>query len=138
MVEDVSDMLVKELPALVDSIQSEIGSNESDAFNSQVSEALSELNSSLATTKSGLQKALNAITGQSDAGFDTGEGGDEFDLGGEEGGDEFDLGGEGEEGMPGEEGDEEFSGFNAHGKTFDRSPEEPEPKALGRVGRKKR
>lgn len=64
MYEDVNDMLVKELPALVDSIQSEIGANESESFNQSVSDALSSLNSSLQETQSTLKSALGAMTGQ--------------------------------------------------------------------------
>ena len=62
--EDVNDMLVKELPALVDSIQSEIGVNESTQFNDQVSQALTTLNSTLQETKTALQAALGGLTGQ--------------------------------------------------------------------------
>jgi hypothetical protein len=72
MYEDANDMLVKELPALVDSIQSEIGVNESTQFNSQVSGSLSSLNTALLETKNTLQEALNGITGQAGAGFDSG------------------------------------------------------------------
>jgi hypothetical protein len=93
MVEEISDMLVKELPALSDSIQSEIGANESEQFNSQVSEALSSLNASLQETQATLKSALNSITGQGDMG---GFGGDMDDLGDEMGtdlaGDEDALG----------------------------------------------
>lgn len=64
MVEEVNDMLVKELPALVDSIESEIGVNESTQFNQQVSEALSSLNTTLQQSKTTLQSALGTITGQ--------------------------------------------------------------------------
>jgi DNA polymerase III alpha subunit (gram-positive type) len=64
MIEQVSDMLVKELPALSDSIQSEIGVNESQQFNSQVSQALSTLNATLQQSKTTLQGALGTITGQ--------------------------------------------------------------------------
>lgn len=64
MIEQVSDMLVKELPALVDSIQSEIGVNESQQFSTQVSGALSTLNSTLQQSKTTLQGALGTITGQ--------------------------------------------------------------------------
>lgn len=63
MYEDINDMLVKELPALVDSIQSEIGVNESDTFNSQASEALTTLNSTLQETQTALKGALGALTG---------------------------------------------------------------------------
>jgi hypothetical protein len=69
MYEDVNDMLVKELPALVDSIQSEIGANESTQFNSQVSGSLAALNTGLLETKNTLQTALNSITGQAGPGF---------------------------------------------------------------------
>jgi hypothetical protein len=69
MYEDVNDMLVKELPALVDSIQSEIGVNESTEFNSQVSGSLANLNSALLETKNTLQAALGSITGQGGPGF---------------------------------------------------------------------
>lgn len=95
MYEDVNDMVVKELPALVDSIQSEIGANESEQFNAKVSEALTSLNSAMLETKNTLQSALNGLTGQgSPAGF-----GDEMmgapeddmaDIGGEE---DIDIGG---------------------------------------------
>jgi hypothetical protein len=64
MYEDVNDMLVKELPALVSSIQSEIGANESTQFNDQASSSLQTLNDALLTTKTSLQGALGTITGQ--------------------------------------------------------------------------
>lgn len=64
MIEQVSDMLVKELPALVDSIESEIGVNESTTFNQQVSEALTSIQSTLTEGENSLKSALGAITGQ--------------------------------------------------------------------------
>ena len=64
MLEDTSEMLVKELPALVNGVQAEIGVNESEQFNSQTSEALTSLQAALNQTKSTLQSALNEITGQ--------------------------------------------------------------------------
>jgi hypothetical protein len=66
MIEEVNDMLVKELPALTDSIQSEIGVNESTAFNQAASEALTTLNQTLSQSKQSLQGAMNAMTGQGD------------------------------------------------------------------------
>lgn len=85
MIEDVSDMMVKELPALVDSIQSEIGASESEQFNAQVTEALSSLQAALAQSQTTLKSALNSITGQGAGDFDTGlAGGPE--MGGELGG----------------------------------------------------
>jgi hypothetical protein len=67
MIEEVSDMLVKELPALTDSIQNEIGVNESVQFNQQASESLNSLGQALAQTKSTLQNALNSMTGQGES-----------------------------------------------------------------------
>jgi hypothetical protein len=64
MVEEVSDMLVKELPALSDSVQSEIGVNEAEQFTSQATEALTSLTGALSQAKATLQGALNVITGQ--------------------------------------------------------------------------
>ena len=66
MIEEVNDMLVKELPALTDSIQSEIGVNESTAFNQAASESLTTLNQTLSQSKQSLQTAMNAMTGQGD------------------------------------------------------------------------
>lgn len=64
MIENVSDMLVKELPAVVDGVNAEIGTNEGEQFNSQVSEALTSLQAALTQSKTGLQSALGIITGQ--------------------------------------------------------------------------
>jgi hypothetical protein len=64
MYEDINDMLVKELPALVDSIQSEIGVNESDQFNQAANQALTTLNASLQEAQTGLKSALGGLTGQ--------------------------------------------------------------------------
>ncbi len=79
MIEEVNDMLVKELPALTDSIQAEIGVNESAAFNQSASQALTTLNQTLSQSKTDLQTALNQMTGQgaSDA-FGAPAGGEEM------------------------------------------------------------
>lgn len=63
MIEEVNDMLVKELPALTDSIQSEIGVNESASYNSAASEALTSLNQALSSSKASMQNAMNQLTG---------------------------------------------------------------------------
>lgn len=62
--EEVNDMMVKELPALVDSIESEIGVNESTAFNDTVSNALNSLNSALQEAHNALKGAVGGLTGQ--------------------------------------------------------------------------
>lgn len=64
MIEETSDMLVKELPALTSSVENEIGVNESTQFNQQVSEALTGLSQAMAQAKATLQNALNGLTGQ--------------------------------------------------------------------------
>lgn len=68
MVEKVNDMLVKQLPALTDSIQSEIGVNEGNAYNEAANGALTQLNSTLSETRTALQGALNQLTGMGDMG----------------------------------------------------------------------
>lgn len=124
MLEEVSDMLVKELPALTTGIQSEIGVSEAEQFNSQVGESLASLQASITETKSGLQSALNGITGQADAGaFDAG-----FDDGAEAG-EEAGLEAGAQAGMDAEMPEEEPE------MNF---PEEPEEEPTGGVGRAKR
>jgi hypothetical protein len=81
MLEDVGQMQVKELPALVSSIESEIGVNESQTYNDAVSAQLDTLSASLKEASSALKNALNGLTGQAvDAAFDAGA-----DLGAEAG-----------------------------------------------------
>jgi len=77
MYEDINDMLVKELPALVDSIESEIGVNESTTFQEQVSTALTTLNDALQGAKDSLGSSLNQLTGQPGADLDAGFGAEE-------------------------------------------------------------
>lgn len=116
MVEQVSDMLVKELPAVVDGVNSEFGTSEGEQFSSQVSEALTSLQAAITQSKTGLQGAVGIITGQG-AGFG-GMGAEGGDMSADMGGDEMsaDMGGEmdgadmgsemGAEEMPAEEPEE--------------------------------
>jgi len=114
MIEQVSDMLVKELPAVVDGVNSEVGTNEGQQFQDQVTQALTSLQAALTGSKTGLTGALAVITGSGAADMgdmsgmgDMGGMGDEMsdvsvddsemDMGGEE-----DLGAE----MPEEEPEE--------------------------------
>jgi hypothetical protein len=120
MYEDVNDMLVKELPALVDSIQSEIGANESDAFNQTATDALTQLNGALQQAQTSLKSALGGLTGQ---------GGDAFaapDMSGDEVDVDLDIDAE----MPAEEPDLELPPIP------DLDDEEEMP--VGGVGRAKR
>jgi hypothetical protein len=70
MVEEVNDILVKELPALVDRIQSEIGVNEANTFGQSANETLSTLNQTLMQSRQSLQDAMNQMTGQGGTGGD--------------------------------------------------------------------
>jgi hypothetical protein len=126
MIEEVSDMLVKELPALTTSIQSEIGANESEQFNQQVTEALTSLQAALTQSKGSLQSALNGITG-GDAGFGADMGGDDM---GAEMGDEFDAG---------MDAGEDLEADDMAADDMGELPvEEPEIPPVGGVGRAKR
>jgi len=120
--EDVNDMLVKELPALVDSIQSEIGANESESYNQQAGETLTALNTALQEAKTKMTAALGGLTGQ--GGMDAFGGPPE--MGGED-----DLGGMGPEDDLGDMDD-------MGGEEIPPMPEEEPDMGLGSVGRAKR
>jgi hypothetical protein len=125
MVEQVSDMIVKELPALVDSVQSEIGVNESSSFQQQASEALTSLQAALTQSQTTMKSAVNGITGQG--------GTDAFD-------DESGMGGDLAAPMPGEEEIDMDASFDDDNSDIEVSAdiEEPETPAVGPVGRAKR
>jgi len=121
MLEETNNMLVKELPALTDSIQSEIGANESQTFNQAASEALTALNQCLSQSKQMLQGAMNAMTGQ----------GDMSALGAPSGGEEVavtDIAAK-------QEPDGELIGAEVAAEV---PAEEPEAAPVGGVGREKR
>lgn len=63
MLEEVGQMQVKELPALTDSIESEIGANESQSYNEQVSAQLETLSGALKEAFTQLKAARDSITG---------------------------------------------------------------------------
>jgi hypothetical protein len=56
-------MIVKEMPALVDSVQTEIGVNEAQSFDQLAGQALAELQQSLVSVKGQLDQALSGVTG---------------------------------------------------------------------------
>jgi hypothetical protein len=121
MLEDVGQMQVKELPALVSSIESEIGVNESQTYNDTVSSQLDALSASLKESSSALKNALNGLTGQAvDAAFDAGA-----DLGADVG---MDAGMDAD--MDADMGDEESE--------IPLPTEEPDMPPSGGVGRAKR
>lgn len=73
MIVDTSDIMVKELPALVQSIKSDIGANEGDQYSQKVNEALSNLASALTQAKTELESALGIVTGEGGEGFQDAE-----------------------------------------------------------------
>lgn len=65
MIEQVSKMNAEELPAVVTGITNEIGTTESEQFNTNAAQAISTLQQSLAEAKSSMTTALSAVTGES-------------------------------------------------------------------------
>ena len=125
MLEEVGQMKVKELPALVAGIESEIGVNESQTYNEQVTAQLDTLSTTLNDAYIAMKAALNQVTGQG--------GGEEFgaDMGAE-------LGAEAGA-MDAEVGAEAGAEMGADlGADDDVSIEEPELPPTGGVGRAKR
>lgn len=72
MVEQVNDMMVKELPAMLTSIENEIGVTQSQEFNSAASQALAPVNQALMQSTEQMRNALNILTGQETAPADFG------------------------------------------------------------------
>lgn len=74
MVEQVNDMMVKELPAMITSIENEIGVSQSQEFNTAASQALAPVNQALMQSTEQMRNALNILTGQEGAPADFGVG----------------------------------------------------------------
>ena len=74
MLEDVSELQFKELPALVDSIKNQVGIDQATQFNSDATAALTGLMQNLQGAKQQLDNALGVVTGQQAAvpGMDAG------------------------------------------------------------------
>jgi len=64
MLEDVTELQFKELPALVDSIKNQVGMEQAQQFNTDATAALSGLVGNLQGAKQQLDTALNVVTGQ--------------------------------------------------------------------------
>jgi hypothetical protein len=64
MLEDVSELQFKELPALVDSIKNQVGIDQATQFNADASAALSGLLQNIQASKQQLDAALGVVTGQ--------------------------------------------------------------------------
>lgn len=110
MLEDVGQMQVKELPALVSSIESEMDVQKAQQFNDSVGQQLTTLAEALKASFDGVKGSLNSLTGMEGASamdFDTaaGEAGDlAMDAGQEMGADMgAEMGADIAEPMPAEE-----------------------------------
>jgi hypothetical protein len=68
MLEDITQMQFKELPALVDSIKNQVGQEQATQFNTDSSAALAALVQNLQATKGALETALGVVTGQAEVG----------------------------------------------------------------------
>jgi hypothetical protein len=77
MLEDVTELQFKELPALVDSIKNQVGIDQATQFNTDATAALAGLVQNLQGAKAALDQALGVVTGQApapDAGMATAPG----------------------------------------------------------------
>jgi hypothetical protein len=77
MLEDVTELQFKELPALVDSIKNQVGIDQATQFNTDATAALAGLVQNLQSAKAALDQALGVVTGQApapDAGMATAPG----------------------------------------------------------------
>lgn len=128
MLEEVSDMLVKELPALTTSISNEMGEESSQAFSQSATEALTQLQAAITAARGGLQGALGGITGSGGANAFDATAGADMAAGAEEMGaglDDMEMG-----------ADE--MGAEAGGMPAPAPAEAPEQEPVGGVGRAKR
>jgi hypothetical protein len=76
MLEEITAMQFKDLPALVDSIKNEVGQQQANQFNADATAALSGLVQNLQAGKQQMDAALGVVTGQAVAPMDAGMGAD--------------------------------------------------------------
>lgn len=123
MLEEVGQMQVKELPALVDSIESEIGVNESQSFQEQVGGQLDALSAALREAQAAMKDAVSQLTGQGGGFAPTDDMDAEPDMPGDELGGDMDV-------------DSDVSVDEVPAEAP--APEAPEMEPMGGVGRAKR
>ncbi len=68
MIEDISELQFKELPALVDSIKNQVGIDQATQFNQDATAALTGLLQNIQGAKQQLDAALGVVTGQAPSG----------------------------------------------------------------------
>jgi len=76
MLEEITALQFKDLPALVDSIKNEVGAQQATQFNADATAALSGLVQNLQAGKQQMEAALGVVTGEGAAPMDTGMGAD--------------------------------------------------------------
>lgn len=76
MLEEITAIQFKDLPALVDSIKNEVGQQQATQFNADATAALSGLVQNLQAGKQQMEAALGVVTGQAAAPMDAGMGAD--------------------------------------------------------------
>jgi len=95
MIEQVTSMQFKDLPALVDQIKNEVGVDQAQQFNADATAALAGLTQNLQGSKGQLETALGVVTGQApavpgqDMGADLTAPATDLDLGAELGAEEL-------------------------------------------------
>lgn len=83
MIEKVGKMQNEQLPALVDSIRDQIGSEQADAFKNSVLQVLTTLSQSLGQTREALDSAARGLTGEGAPAPDMGMAGADAPVGGD-------------------------------------------------------
>jgi hypothetical protein len=76
MLEEITALQFKDLPALVDSIKNEVGAQQATQFNADATAALSGLVQNLQAGKQQMEAALGVVTGEGAAPVDAGMGAD--------------------------------------------------------------
>ena len=112
MLEKVSKVQNEQIPALVDTIRDQIGSEQAEAFKGAITPVLTSLYQSLSTGRESTDTAVRQLAGEEAPAGDMDFGGDEGGFGGDEpGGEEGGFGGD-ELGAP-PESDLDTDSFNA-------------------------
>lgn len=83
MLEKISKVQNEQIPALIDTIRDQIGSEQAEAFKTSMSPTLSDLYTALSTARETADTSVRVLSGEQVAPTDMSMGGDEF------GGDEF-------------------------------------------------
>lgn len=114
MLEKISKIQNEQVPALIDTIRDQIGSEQAESFKTSISPTLTELYTALSTAREATDTAVRVLSGEQIADTDMSLGGGDQGLGGDLGGDLGGLGGEPESDFDAEGGDD-VDGFDATG-----------------------